>query len=103
MHNIVDLCLLALIPTVLAISSFQLFNVVTSNNINQVAMVVQIMLLYFPLMYIVAIMAYKLYRWRRSYKIDDGEANSSESFKNIPARVLVSYAEFDEDINDTIN
>ena len=72
MHNIVDLCLLALIPTVLGISFFQLFIVITSNTINQFAMAVQIMLLYLPLVYLVTIIAYKLYRWRRPHKTDDG-------------------------------
>ena len=94
-HNIVDLCLLALIPTVLGISSFQLFNVVTTNNINNIAMAVQTILLYLPLIYIVAIMAYKLYRWRKTFY--DGKAKGSESIENIPARMLNSYAEFDED------
>ena len=75
MHNIVDLCLLALIPTVLSISSFQLFNVVTSNTINQFAMAVQIMLLYLPLIYFGSIMIYKLYRWRRP---NDGDPDSCE-------------------------
>ena len=97
MHNIVDLCLLALIPTVLGISSFQLFNVVTTNKVNQVAMAIQIMLLYLPLVYIVAVMAYKFYRWRRTYKVDGGEIKGAESFENIPARMLNSYAEFNED------
>ena len=103
MHNTMDLGLLALIPTVLAISCFQLFNVVTTNNVNQFAMAVQIILLYLPLIYIVTIMMYKLYRWKRSYKVDDGKVKVSGSFKNIPARVLISYAEFNEDTNDTIN
>ena len=95
MHNIVDLCLLALIPTVLSISSFQLFNVVTTNNINNIAMAVQTILLYLPLIYIVTIMAYKLYRWRKTFY--DGKAKGSESIENIPARMLNLYAEFDED------
>ena len=101
-HNIMDLCLLALIPTVLGISFFQLFNVITSNTINHVAMAVQIILLYLPLVYIVAIMVYRLYRWRRSPKVDDDEIKDSMPFKNIPARVLIPYAEYNEDINETI-
>ena len=101
-HNIMDLCLLALIPTVLGISFFQLFNVITSNTINHVAMAVQIILLYLPLVYIVAIMVYRLYRWRRSPKVDNDEIKDSMPFKNIPARVLIPYAEYNEDINETI-
>ena len=94
MHNIVDLCLLALIPTVLGISSFQLFNVTTSNNINQFAMAVQIILLYLPLIYLASIVVYKLYQWRRKYKID--EIAVKGSFINMPARMLNSYAEFED-------
>ena len=62
---------MALIPTVLGISFYQLFNIVTTNNINQVAMAVQIILLYLPLIYLASIMLYKLYKWRRPYKKDD--------------------------------
>ena len=47
-HNIVELYLLALIPMIIAISSFQLVNVVTTNSINHVGIVVQIILLYLP-------------------------------------------------------
>ena len=102
-HNIVDLCLLALIPTVLGISSFQLFNVVTSNNINQYAMGVQIMLLYLPLVYLVAIMVYKLYRWRKAYRRGDSEIKGSQSNEeNIPARLLHPYTEYVED-DDTVH
>ena len=90
MHNIVDLCLLALIPTVLGISSFQLFKVTTSNNINQFAMAVQIILLYLPLIYLVSILVYKLYQWRRKYKIHEIAVRGSQ---------LNSYVEF-EDFND---
>ena len=96
MHNIVDISLLALIPTVLGISSFQLLNVITSNTINQFAMAVQIILLYLPLIYLASIMLCKLYRWRRKYKIDENAIKGSESFENIPARVLNSYAEFED-------
>ena len=102
MHNIVDLCLLALIPTVLGISSFQLFNVTTSNTINQFAMAVQIILLYLPLIYLASIMVYKLYRWRRTYKLNpihEGVIKGSQSFESIPARMLNSYTEFEDDDN----
>ena len=68
-HNIVDCCLLALIPTVLGISFFQLVNVVTTNNINQVAMAVQIILLYLPLIYLVSLISCKLYQIRKCFKI----------------------------------
>ena len=94
MHNIVDLCLLALISTVLGISSFQLFNVTTSNNINQFAMAVQIILLYLPLIYLASIVMYTLYQWRRKYKID--EIAVKGSFMNMPTRMLNSYAEFED-------
>ena len=82
-HNIVDLCLLALIPTVLGISFYQLFNVVTTNNINQVAMAVQIILLYLPLIYLASIMLYKLYKWRRPYKKDDDTALELDFYTQI--------------------
>ena len=99
-HNIVDFCLLALIPTVLCISSFQLFNVTTSNNINQFAMAVQIILLYLPLIYLASILVYKLYQWRRKYKIDEiAVKGDSQDIINMPARMLNLYAEF-EDAND---
>ena len=68
-HNIVDFCLLALIPTVLAISSFQLVNVVTTNSVNQVAMALQIILLYLPLIYIASLILYKLYQLKKRYKM----------------------------------
>ena len=93
MHNIVDLCLLALIPTVLGISFFQLFIVITSNTINQYAMAVQIMLLYLPLVYLVTIMVYKLYRWRRPHKTDDGTAALSQDAE------LENYTEFIDNID----
>ena len=83
-HNTMDLCLLALIPTVLAISFYQLFNVVTTNNINQVAMTVQIILLYLPLVCLASVMLYKLYRWIRPYK------------KNNDALDLDFYTQMDE-------
>ena len=78
MHNVADFCLLALIPTVLGISSYQLVNVITSNTISQVAMAIQIILLYLPLIYLASIVVYKLYRWRRPYKIDDGASWSED-------------------------
>ena len=62
MHNIEDLCQLALIPTVLGISSYQLVKIITTNDISQVAMAVQIILLYLPLVYLASIIVYKLYR-----------------------------------------
>ena len=103
MHNIVDLCLLALIPTVLGISSFQLFNVTTSNNINHIAMAVQIILLYLPLIYLASIVVYKLYQWRRKYKIDEIAVKGSQSFENMPARMLNSYAEFEDTNDDSVH
>ena len=98
MHNIVDLCLLALIPTIIGISSFQLFNVTTSNTINKVAMAVQILLLYLPLIYLASIMVYKLHRWTKTC-MHESAIKSSQSFENIPARVLNSYTEFEDDNN----
>ena len=96
MHNIVDLCLLALIPTLLGISFFQLFNVITSNTINQFAMAVQIILLYLPLIYLASIMVYKLYLWRNVNKIDDKVINASQSYENIAALFDSSYVESDD-------
>ena len=77
-HNIVDCCLLALIPTVLAISSFQLVNVVTTNSINQVAMAVQIILLYLPLIYLVSLISCKLYQLRKHSKIQQRKASKTD-------------------------
>ena len=88
-HNVVDVCLLALIPTVLGISFYQLFNVVNTNNINQVAMVVQIILLYLPLVYLASVMLYKLYRWRRPCK-KNNDADLELDF----------YAQVDEEVDD---
>ena len=102
MHNNVDLCLLALIPIVLGISSFQLFNVTTSDTIDQFAMAIQITLLYLPLIYLASIIMYKLHRWRKTYKLNpirEAVTKSSQSFENIPARVLISYTEFEDDDN----
>ena len=84
MHNIVDLCLLALIPTVLAISSFQLVNVVTTNNINQVAMAVQIILLYLPLIYIASLISYKLYQLRKSKNTKTKDGTRESQFFELP-------------------
>ena len=64
-HNIIDLCLLALIPAVISISSFQLFRVTNSNGVDQFAMAIQIILLYIPLIYLAVVIVYKLYQWRR--------------------------------------
>ena len=100
MHNIVDLCLLALIPTILGFSSFHLFNVTVSNTINQFAMAVQIMLLYLPLIYLHSIMICKFYKWVRKHKTDGNVIKGSQSFENMPARMLNSYAEFEDDNND---
>ena len=106
MHNIVDLCLLALIPTVLGISSFQLFNVTTSNTINHFAMAVQITLLYLPLIYLTSTVIYKLHQWRKTYKLNPiresvtkSVTKSSQSFENIPARMLITYTEFEDNNN----
>ena len=63
-HNIIDLCLLALIPTVISISSFQLFRVTNSESVAQFAMAIQITLLYIPLIYLAVVIAYKLYQWK---------------------------------------
>ena len=96
MHNIVDLYLLALIPTVLGISSFQLSNVTTSNDINQFAMAVQIILLYLPLIYLTSILqlVYKLYQWRRKYKTDENAVRGSQ---------LNSYVEFEDSNDDRVH
>ena len=66
-HNIVDVCLLALIPTVISISFFQLFRVTNSDGASPYAYtsVIQIILLYIPLIYLAAVIVYKLYLWRR--------------------------------------
>ena len=98
LHNIVDLCLLALIPTILSISSFQLFNIITSNTINHFAMAVQIILLYLPLLYLASIIIHTLYRWRKAYNVDIFK--DAQFYENIPARLLDSYAEFDNDNDD---
>ena len=66
-HNIVDVCLLALIPTVISISFFQLFRVTNSDGASPYAYtsVIQIILLYIPLIYLASVIVYKLYLWRR--------------------------------------
>ena len=64
-HNIIDLCLLALIPTVISISFFQLFRVTNSDGVNQFGMAIQIILLYIPLIYLAVVIVYKLYEWKR--------------------------------------
>ena len=92
-HNIVDICLLALIPTILSISSFQLFNVTVSNTINQFAMVVQIILLYLPLIYLASITVYRLYQ-RRKNKMVDKINDNSQSYEHILLDTL--YAACDD-------
>ena len=77
-HNMADLCLLALIPTVISISFFQLFRVTNSDNVNQFAMAVQIILLYIPLIYLIGVIVHKLYQWKRHNgyeQIDDNVNN----------------------------
>ena len=76
-HNILDVCLLALIPAVISISFFQLFRVTNSASVNQSAMAIQIILLYIPLVYLAAVFVYKLYQWRKR--------NGYEQINNPPA------------------
>ena len=64
-HNIVDVCLLALIPAVVSISFFQLFRATNSNSVDQFAMAIQIILLYIPLIYLAVVIVYQLYLWKR--------------------------------------
>ena len=83
-HNIVDICLLALIPTVISISFFQLFRVTNSDGVSHYTMVIQIILLYIPLIYLVVIIVHTLYQWFRrrcrGYEdIDDFELLDSMS------------------------
>ena len=98
-HNIVDIALLSLIPAVISISFFQLFNVSSynSNRVSQFGMAVQIILLYLPLVYLATNTVYYMYKWKRGYKESDGSL--SQSFVDIPARVLEStaYSEYDDD------
>ena len=97
-HNIVDISLLALIPAVISISFFQLFNVSSynSNQVSQFGMAVQILLLYLPLVYLTTNTVYYMYKWRRGYKESDGSL--SQSFVDMPARVLESmpYSKYDD-------
>ncbi|XP_065890679.1 uncharacterized protein [Dysidea avara] len=100
-NNIVDICLLALMPALISISFFQLFNVTTFNGINQFAMAVQIILLYLPLIYITVITVRKFYWWRRRYSesiTSSTTTSSTDGYNNIPARVLesMSYSEYDD-------
>ena len=79
-YNIIDLCLLALIPTVISISSFQLFRVTNSDGVVQFAMAIQIILLYIPLIYLAVVIVYKLYLWRRrrGYMDIDNNAGANQ-------------------------
>ena len=96
-HNIVDTALLGLIPAVISISFFQLFNVsnYNSNSVSQFGMAIQIILLYLPLVYLATNTVYYMYKWKKGYKGPD--AGISQSYTNIPARMLesISYTEFD--------
>ena len=98
-HNIVDTALLALIPAVISISFYQLFNVnnYNSNRVSQFGMAVQIILLYLPLVYLTTNTVYYIYKWKRGYKESD-DSLSQSAFVDIPARVLESmtYSEYDD-------
>ena len=74
-HNKIDLCLLALIPTVVSISSFRLFRVTNSDVVDQFAMAVQIILLYIPLIYLAALIVYKLYQWKKHKEYEQIDNN----------------------------
>ena len=101
-NNIVDICLLALMPALISISFLHLFNITNFNRVNQMALAVQIILLYLPLIYIAVITAQFLYRWRSRYTDSITSSTtrslSSEVYNNIPARVLdsLSYSEYDD-------
>jgi len=98
LHNKVDIFLLALMPAVISISFFQLFLVTNSNNINQLASAIQIVLLYLPLIYITLVILHKLYQCR---KVDRQNVRTLttgyQSFENVPPRVLDSYSETEND------
>ena len=82
-HNILDLCILALIPTVISISSYQLFKIITSDGIGQYVMVIQIILLYIPLIYLGVLIVYKLYQKKRHNgyeQIDNNPAAEDNAF-----------------------
>jgi len=101
-NNIVDICLLALMPALISISFFQLFNVTNFNGVSQLAMAIQIILLYLPLIYIIVITVQYLYQWRSRYldsiTLSTTRSSSSEVYNNVPARVLdpMSYSEYDD-------
>ena len=93
-HNKVDICLLALMPAVISISFFQLFRVTNSDGINNVALAIQIVLLYLPLVYIAVVIARKLYRPRKPDNRDIRASTTSyQSFENVPVRILESHSE----------
>jgi len=98
-YNMVDICLLALMPALISISFFQLFNVTNFNGVNQFALAVQIIMLYLPLIYITVILGRKFYSWRWKYlESITSSTTRSEAYDNVPARVLdsMSYSEFDD-------
>ncbi|XP_065890677.1 uncharacterized protein [Dysidea avara] len=100
-HNVIDVCLLALIPAVISISSFQLFNVNNFNGVNQFAMVIQIILLYLPLLYLGLVVSYKIYQRKKGcngMEVLMGSQPHSRSYEDMPARVLnsMSYSEFSD-------
>ena len=103
LHNKVDIFLLALMPAVISISFFQLFRVTNSNNINQLASAIQIVLLYLPLAYITLVILRKLYQCR---KVDRHNVRTLttgyQSFENVPPRVLDSYSEAENDGPDKV-
>ena len=80
-HNKIDLCLLALIPTVISISFFRLFRVTNSDIVDHLAMAVQIILLYIPLICLAAVIAYKVYQWKKhnGYEQIDNNVNILDS------------------------
>jgi len=87
-HNIIDLCLLTLIPTVISISFFQLFRVTNSASVYQLAMAVQIILLYIPLICLAVVIAYKFYQWRRYNGYVHIDPPDDQSFEPPPAIML---------------
>jgi len=103
LHNKADIFLLALMPAVISISFFQLFRVTNSNNINQLALAIQIVLLYLPLIYITMVILHKLYQCRKVNR-ENGRALTTgyQSFENVPPRVLDSYSEAENDEPDKV-
>ena len=98
-HNILDLCILALIPTVISISFYQLFNITTSDDIGPNVMVIQIILLYIPLIYLVALILYKLYQRKRRNgyeRIDNNPAANDNAFVELTMTASMKYQAEDQ-------